>query len=87
MTPNEIAYPQKGFFKKIVYLLKYHFHAMLYFYVWFGLFICGLAAPQDRVSALHSSIISHGWNLSLLACLLVLPWPIIYVLRFKFSKK
>jgi len=87
MTSTEIGYPEKGVAKKLVYLLKYHFHAILYFYVWFGLLVCGLAAPADRVAKLGSSLITQGWHLSLLSTILVLPWPLIYVLRFKLGKK
>jgi hypothetical protein len=87
MSEAKIKYPTKGGLKKLAWVLKYHFHALLYFYVWFGLFISGLVAPPDRVAKLHSSLITQGWHLSLLATLIVLPWPIIYVLRFKLGKK
>lgn len=81
------VYPEKGIINKLFFVLKYHFHAILYFYVWFGLFVCGLAAPADRVAKLGSSLITQGWHLSLLSTILVLPWPLIYVLRFKLGKK
>lgn len=83
MTGNNIAYPDKGILKKLLYLLKYHFHALLFSYVWFGLFVCGLVAPEDRVRALGSSLITKGWHLSLLSMVLVLPMPIIYYLRMR----
>lgn len=83
MTNTEnIAWPKEGFWKKVVYLVKYHFHALLYFYIWFGLFVCGLTAPEQRVAELGSSIIRQGWHLSVLSCLLVLPWPVFYLIRF-----
>jgi hypothetical protein len=83
MTSTEITYPAKGILKKLVYFIKYHFHALLYFYVWFGLFVSGLVAPTARVAALHSSLITSGWHLSLLSTLVVLPWPMIYIIRFR----
>ena len=82
MAETEIVYPQKGIKNKLVYLIKYHFHAILFFYVWFGLFVCGMAAPQDRVAELGSGLITKGWHLSVLSVFLVLPWPIIYLIRF-----
>jgi len=87
MNEKNLSYPEKGIFKKLVWFLKYHFHALLFFYVWFGLFVSGLVAPPGRVANLHSSLITLGWHLSLLSTLVVLPWPIIYVLRFKLAKK
>lgn len=82
MTGTEIVYPPKGIIKKLVYFLKYHFHALLFFYVWFGLFVCGLAAPPQRVAGLGSGLVTRGWHLSLLSVFVVLPWPILYVIRF-----
>ena len=82
MTGTEIVHPQKGVIQKLVYFIKYHFHAILFFYVWFGLFVCGLAAPPERVAGLGSGLVTQGWHLSMLSVFLVLPWPIIYVLRF-----
>ena len=82
-----ISYPEKGAMKKAVYIVKYHFHAVVYFYVWFGLVVCGLAAPPERVAKLGSGLITQGWQLSLLATLLVLPWPIIYAVRFRVARK
>ncbi len=87
MSETNIVYPQKGFIKKLVYIVKYHFHVILFSYVWFGIFVCGLAAPTDRVADLGSGIITQGWHLSLMSIFIVLPWPIIYVIRFKFAKK
>ncbi|HUT52357.1 MAG TPA: hypothetical protein VM658_03100 [bacterium] len=87
MAGTIIAFPKSGVFKKLAYLVKYHFHAILYLYVWFGLFICGLAAPQHRVALLDSRLITQGWHLSLLSLILVLPWPIIYVVRFINARK
>ncbi len=87
MSVNNTIYPKQGLMKKLAYILKYHFHVMLYFYVWFGLFVCGLVAPEHRVAGLKSAMIAHGWQLSLLASLIVLPWPIIYLVRFKTASK
>ena len=87
MNETDIVYPQKGVFKKLVYFIKYHFHVILFFYVWFGLFICGLVAPPERVAELGSGLVTRGWHLSLLSALIVLPWPIIYIIRFKLAGK
>jgi hypothetical protein len=89
MTNSEnMEWPKKGFWKKVLYLVKYHFHALLFTYIWFGLVVCGLAAPEHRVRELGSGLITQGWHLSALSCLLVLPWPVVYVIIFlKKSKK
>ena len=85
---NEIGWPNKGLWKKAVFLARYHLHAMLFFYVWLGLFVCGLVAPSERVAGLGSSIVTKGWHLSLLSTILVLPWLVLYVIRFaKAGKK
>ena len=80
---KDISFPEKGLFKKTVWLIRYHFHAMLFFYIWFGLVVCGLAAPEARVEQLGSSLITKGWHLSVLSTFLVLPWPLIYFFRFR----
>ena len=80
---KDISFPEKGLLNQVVWLIRYHFHAMLFFYIWFGLFICGLAAPDARVEQLGSSFITKGWHLSVLSTLLVLPWPLIYFFRFR----
>ena len=63
--------------------LQDHFHILLYSYFWFGLFICGLVAPDERVAQLGSSVITRGWHLSLLSLGLILPTPVIYCLRMR----
>jgi len=68
---------------KLKYFLKYHLHIALYTYFWFGLFICGLAAPTFRVAQLKSNLISKGWHLSLISAILILPVPIIYIVRMR----
>jgi hypothetical protein len=80
---KDISFPEKGLLKQVVWLIRYHFHAMLFFYVWFGLVLCGLAAPETRVEQLDSCLVNKGWHLSVLSTLLVLPWPVIYFLRFR----
>jgi hypothetical protein len=66
--------------------MKNHFHIILYSYFWFGLFICGLAAPDNRVALLESSLITQGWHLSLLSILLILPVPILSLWRMRKNK-
>jgi hypothetical protein len=63
--------------------IRDHIHVVLYSYFWLGLFICGLAAPQERVAQLGSGVIQRGWHLSLLSMVLLLPVPIIYFFRMK----
>ncbi len=47
--------------------LSRHFPALLYGWFFFGLFLCGLLAPQERVRELESGLVSEGWHLSLMA--------------------
>ncbi|MBW1989245.1 MAG: hypothetical protein JRI97_06835 [Deltaproteobacteria bacterium] len=68
---------------RVKYILKYHLHVILYLYFWFGLFVCGLAAPRHRVEELGSSLVSQGWHLSLLSLFLVLPVPLAYLWRMR----
>ena len=74
---------KEGSMQKILHLLKYHLHIILYTYFWFGLFVCGLAAPDSRVAELNSRLITHGWQLSLLSAVLVLPVPLLYIWRMR----
>jgi len=55
-----------------------HFAIVLYGWFFFGMLLCGLLAPPDRVAALGSSLITEGWHLSLLACVLVSPVLAVY---------
>ena len=80
---KDVSFPEKGLFKKAVWLVRYHFHAMLFLYIWFGLVVCSLAAPETRVEQLGSCLVTKGWHLSVLSTLLVLPWPLIYFFRFR----
>lgn len=73
--------------KKLKSFLKYHLHIALYSYFWFGLFVCGLAAPNDRVAELQSTVITKGWHLSLLSLVIVLPVPILYYIRIGLGRK
>jgi hypothetical protein len=82
-TRKDISFPDKGLLKQIVWLIRYHFHVMMFLYVWFGLVVCGLVAPDARVEQLGSSLMSRGWHLSVLSTLLVFPWPVIYFIRFR----
>lgn len=72
-----------GIIKKLKDFLKDHLHIVLYLYFWFGLFICGLTAPDERVAELQSAVITKGWHLSLLSMVLILPVPIIYFFRLR----
>jgi len=72
--------------QQIKSLFKNHLHVILYTYFWFGLFVCGLSAPDQRVAELHSSLVTKGWHLSLLSLVLVLPVPVVYWLRMRSAK-
>ena len=72
-----------NFLDKIKYILKYHLHIILYSYFWFGLFVCGLVAPESRVQELGSTLITKGWHLSVLSLFLVLPVPLLYIWRMR----
>lgn len=67
--------------KKLKDFLQYHLHIVLYTYFWFGLLICGLTAPDERVAQLQSEVITKGWHLSLLSLVLILPVPVLYGIR------
>lgn len=74
---------QNNILTKSKHLLKYHLHILLYVYFLLGLFVCGLFAPDDRVLALESALITEGWHLSALSVLLILPVPVLYYLRLR----
>jgi len=80
MAGDETTRKKNGGLKRF---LKYHLHVALYTYFWFGLFVCGLVAPPDRVAALETDLISKGWHLSILSLVLILPVPIIYCIRMR----
>jgi len=74
---------RKGFTSKVRYLAKYHLHVLLYGYFWFGLFVCGLVAPPERIALLESDLVTRGWHLSLLSTILLVPVLVLYVLRHR----
>ncbi|MFC1889159.1 hypothetical protein ACFL4G_05325 [Thermodesulfobacteriota bacterium] len=71
----------RGAGNRVTRFLKVHLHITLYTYFWFGLFVCGLVAPRDRVAVLETDLVSRGWHLSLISLFLILPVPILYLLR------
>jgi hypothetical protein len=70
-------------FRKYFKILIKHFHIVLYFYFWLGIFIGGLIAPKERIDMLNSSIITEGWHISLLSLILIGPVFIIYYSRMR----
>ena len=64
--------------KRIFKILFKHFHIILYFYFWLGIFIGGFIAPKERIELLKSDIITEGWHISLLSLVLICPVFIIY---------
>ena len=61
--------------------LVVHLPAILYGWFWFGLFLCGLLAPAERVALLESSLVTQGWHLSLMTCVFGIPILVLYHLR------
>jgi hypothetical protein len=47
--------------------LQLHFPIILYGWFWLGLLLCTLFAPDERVRALKSDLITEGWHLSVLS--------------------
>ena len=66
---------------KLFSLFKEHFHVLVYFYFWLGIFVGGFVAPKDRILLLESNVISEGWHLSVLSLVLIFPVFIIYYIR------
>ena len=60
-----------------------HFAIVLYGWFFFGMFLCGLLAPPDRVAELGSGLITAGWHLSVLALTLALPVLLLYRRRLQ----
>jgi hypothetical protein len=58
--------------------LLLHGPVVLYAWFWFGMFLCGLLAPPERVAGLDSALVSEGWHLSLMSCVLGLPVLLLY---------
>ena len=54
-----------------------------YGWFWFGMFLCGILAPAERVTALESGVITQGWHLSLLSVLFGLPVLVLYWWRMR----
>jgi len=57
--------------------MQQHLPALLFAWFWFGMFLCGLLAPPDRVADLGSVVLREGWHISLM-CLL-LGFPVVYL--------
>lgn len=63
--------------------LQLHLPIVLFAWFWFGMFLCGLLAPAERVSALDSAVLSEGWHISLLCVLLGVPVVVLYWRRLR----
>ena len=66
--------------------LQLHLPVLLYAWFWFGMFLCGLLAPPDRVTELDSVLVREGWHLSVMCCVLGLPVVALYVRRMRRSR-
>ena len=58
-----------------------HFPAILYGWFFFGLFLCGLLAPEERVLELESKWVTEGWRLSAMALVFGGGVLTLYILR------
>ena len=63
--------------------LQVHLPVVLYAWFWFGMFLCGLLAPADRVAQLESAVITEGWHLSAMSVVLGLPVILLYIHRMR----
>ena len=63
--------------------LQLHLPALLFAWFWFGMFLCGLLAPPDRVADLGSAILQEGWHVSVMCVLLGLPVVLLYWRRVR----
>jgi hypothetical protein len=66
---------------RVIDWVTLHLPALLYGWFWFGMFLCGLLAPPERVALLESGLVTEGWHLSLMACLFGCPILTAYWLR------
>lgn len=53
--------------KPIRQWLRNHLEITLIGWFFFGMALCGLLAPQERVALLESEVVTQGWHLSLMA--------------------
>ena len=60
-----------------------HLPALLYGWFWFGLFLCGLLAPPERVVLLESTWVTQGWHLSAMTCIFGIPILGLYSWRMR----
>ena len=58
-----------------------HLPALLYGWFFFGMFLCGFLAPDQRVASLESGLITEGWHLSLMAAAFGTPVLLAYAWR------
>jgi len=63
-----------------------HFSITLYTWFFFGMALCGLLVPPERVAVLESAVITQGWHLSVLAVSLVVPVLFLYRRRLRDSE-
>ena len=60
-----------------------HFAITLYCWFFFGMALCGLLVPPERVAVLESALLTEGWHLSVLALLLSAPVLFLYRQRLR----
>ena len=53
--------------KPIRQWLRDHLEITLIGWFFFGMALCGLLAPEERVALLESDLVTQGWHLSLMA--------------------
>ena len=69
--------------KKLLAIFFKHLPIILYSFFWVSIFIGGLYAPQARIDLLDSSWITKGNHISIISCLVMWPFIIVYLFRFK----
>ena len=79
--PDSKSQPAQSAPRGLGQWLHLHLPALLFGWFWFGMFLCGLLAPADRVALLESSVITQGWYLSAMSCLFGIPILVTYWLR------
>jgi len=63
--------------------LHRHLPILLYGWFWFGMFLCGLLAPPDRVAALESEWLTEGWQLSAMSAVFGVAIVTAYFVRIR----
>ena len=72
---------------KKLHWIELHFPIILYTWFWFGLILCAVFTPEERVLMLKSQVITKGWDLILVSVILSTPIFWMYWKRVSKNKK